>query len=111
MRMILLIIIFFNMVAVQSTGSGSSTNAVDKELNIAKLVAAVSKLNKCNYHLWFGGIATVIMTGKAYLSLKAALQIFKTDCNDSVANIKAKIRTNVCGNDADNFSEVNSSLY
>ena len=65
--MMILTNMLFNMVAVLSTGSGSSAAVVDKEVNIAKLVAAVSKLNKDNYHLWLGGIMTVIMTGKAYL--------------------------------------------
>ena len=53
---ILMVLVLFNMVAVLSTPSGSTSGTVvDKnELNVAKLVAAVSKLNKNNYQvvLW-----------------------------------------------------------
>ena len=110
--MVLMIIMLFNLVAVLSTGSGSSdTTMVSNDINIAKLVTAVSKLNKSNYHLWLGGIATVIMTGKAYQSVKDALKIFKTNCNNSMVAIKANVLANVCKADDAMFADVNSTLY
>ena len=110
--MVISIIMLFNMVAVLSTGSGSSdTTMVSNDINIAKLVAAVSKLNKSNYHLWLGGIATVIMTGKAYQSVKDALKIFRSNCNNSMVAIKARVLAQVCKSDDDMFDVVNSSLY
>ena len=60
----------FNMVAVLSAMPGDpNTKAADQHsaYSITKLVGAVPKLTKDNYHLWLASILTVLMTGAMYL--------------------------------------------
>mmetsp|Transcript_1857 Transcript_1857/g.3745 ORF Transcript_1857/g.3745 Transcript_1857/m.3745 type:complete len:93 (-) Transcript_1857:607-885(-) len=75
MKWFVYVVLASNLVAVLSAmpGSGDS-KAPDQHsaFSITKLVGAVPKLNKDNYHLWLASILTVLMTGAAYTELKKA---------------------------------------
>ena len=61
------VMVAFNLVAVLSAMPGSgdpNTKAADQHstFSITKLVGAVPKLTKDNYHLWLASILTVLTT-------------------------------------------------
>ena len=104
------VMVAFNLVAVLSAMPGSgdpNTKAADQHstFSITKLVGAVPKLTKDNYHLWLASILTVLMTGVAYTDLKKAFAVFKEQCENTVAHIKAAV-CNAMGCDPTNADDV-----
>ena len=113
-----LLLVASNMVAVLSAPSSSSTSAsTSSEYNISKLVNAVCKLQKDNYHLWLAGIITVLMTGAAYVEVKKAIVMFKENCERTLIEIKTMIYTQIVGGTSgstdrqDEYNELNGKIF
>jgi hypothetical protein len=119
MILIVYVVIASNMVAVQAmpTDPAANAKATDQHsaFSITKLVGAVPKLTKDNYHLWLASILTVLMTGAAYTELRKVFAMFKEQCENDITAIRSAVLAGM-GLQRDTaglakFKELNGSIF